>query len=68
MPRGPSAKEISSFLKEVRDNQKSGGDPAVLASRKAELLEGIAAAHPGDREAARVAKAARAKADRSNGR
>ncbi|MFF7242617.1 hypothetical protein ACFZBU_01840 [Embleya sp. NPDC008237] len=67
MPRGPSAKEITAFLRDVRDH-KPGTDPAALAADKADLFERIAAAHPEDKKAADVAKSARTAADRARGR
>ncbi|WP_306950817.1 hypothetical protein [Streptomyces sp. B4I13] len=48
----------------MADHRKFGvGDYADLMSRKAELLESIAADRPDDTEAAEVAAAARARVD-----
>ncbi|MEU6319233.1 hypothetical protein [Streptomyces sp. NPDC047009] len=48
----------------MADRRKYGvGDYIELMSRKADLLERIAAARPGDTESAEVAAAARARAD-----
>ena len=60
----PSLSEVNAFLSDLKDHRRRGvGDYAELMSRKAELLERIAADLPGDMEAAEVASAARARAD-----
>ncbi|MDQ0960758.1 hypothetical protein QFZ66_004636 [Streptomyces sp. B4I13] len=60
----PSISEVSSLLADLADHRKFGvGDYADLMSRKAELLESIAADRPDDTEAAEVAAAARARVD-----
>ena len=68
MSRHPSVSEISAFLAEVKEASVTGRTPAGFADRKADLFERIAAARPGDTDAAEVAANARAAADRSNGR
>ena len=61
----PSASEISAFLAALADrNPSDRGDYAQLMTRKAELLERIAAARPDDTEAAEVAANARARAEK----
>ncbi|NBM16723.1 hypothetical protein [Streptomyces sp. GC420] len=60
----PSISEVSALLADLavyRTN--AAGDYAELMSRKADLLERIAAHTPGDTEAAEVARLARARAD-----
>jgi hypothetical protein len=60
----PSISEITELIADLTDHHKFGvGDYIELMSRKADLLERIAAARPGDTEAAEVAAAARARAD-----
>ncbi|KIE23712.1 hypothetical protein LK08_28375 [Streptomyces sp. MUSC 125] len=60
----PSISEVSALLADLADHRKFGlGDYAELMSRKADLLERIAADRPDDAEAAEVAAAARARAD-----
>ena len=64
----PSVSDVSAFLADLADYCKFGvGDYAELMSRKADLLEAIAADRPGDPEAAEVAAAARARADELKG-
>ncbi|WP_432587761.1 hypothetical protein ABVG11_20845 [Streptomyces sp. HD1123-B1] len=60
----PSISEVSALLADLADFRKlRAGNHAELMSRKADLLERIAAAQPGDSEAAEVAATARARAD-----
>ncbi|MGR3936075.1 hypothetical protein [Streptomyces sp. BRA346] len=60
----PTISEVSALIADLADFRKSGaGDQAELMTRKADLLERIAAAQPEDIEAAEVATAARARAD-----
>lgn len=60
----PSISEVSALLADLAAfRTSSAGNLAELMSRKADLLERIAAAQPGDTEAAEVAAAARAHAD-----
>ncbi|MFG2602292.1 hypothetical protein ACGFT2_01810 [Streptomyces sp. NPDC048514] len=60
----PSISEISALIADLADHRKFGvGDYHELMSRKADLLERIAADQPGNTEAAEVAAAARARAD-----
>ena len=60
----PSASEISAFLAALADrNPSDQGAYAELMTRKADLLERIAAARPGDVDAAEVAASARARAE-----
>ncbi|QKV93614.1 hypothetical protein HUT19_19150 [Streptomyces sp. NA02950] len=60
----PSISEVSALLADLADfRTSSAGNHAELMSRKADLLERIAATMPGDAEAAEVAAAARARAD-----
>jgi hypothetical protein len=60
----PSISEITQLIADLADHRKfEVGDSIELMSRKADLLERIAAARPGDTEAAEVAAAARARAD-----
>jgi hypothetical protein len=64
----PSVSDLSAFLADLADYRKSGvGDLAELMTRKADLLERIAADQPGDTEAAEVAANARARADELTG-
>lgn len=61
----PSASEISAFLAALADrNPSDQGNYAQLMTRKAELLERIAASRPDDTEAAEVATNARARAEK----
>jgi hypothetical protein len=64
MSRGPSPREIAALLAEVRNANATGIELAGFAERKADLFERIAAARPGDPDAATVAAGARAAADR----
>ncbi|WP_063729869.1 hypothetical protein [Streptomyces sp. RTd22] len=60
----PTISEVSALLADLNDFRTLGvGNQAELMSRKADLLERIAAAQPDDIEAAEVAAAARARAD-----
>ncbi|QMU68119.1 hypothetical protein [Streptacidiphilus sp. P02-A3a] len=60
----PTASEISAFLAALADrNPSDQGEYAQLMTRKAELLERIAAACPSDVDAAEVAANARARAE-----
>ncbi|MFF7191791.1 hypothetical protein ACFZAR_43120 [Streptomyces sp. NPDC008222] len=60
----PSISEISALIADLADHRKCGvGDYCELMSRKADLLERIAADQPDNTEAAEVAAAARARAD-----
>lgn len=67
MSRGPSPREITALLAEVRNANATGTEPAGFAERKADLFERIAAARPDDTDAAHVAADARAAADREAG-
>ncbi|MFF0409798.1 hypothetical protein ACFYUY_05100 [Kitasatospora sp. NPDC004745] len=67
MSRKPSIAEIGAFLghlKAARDND-TDTDTGPLLADKADLLERIAQANPDDRDAAQVAREARAAADRA---
>ncbi|MFF0445949.1 hypothetical protein ACFYT4_05955 [Streptomyces sp. NPDC004609] len=64
MSERPSADEIAAFLADVRAPRTTRAELGELAARKAELLERIAAAMPGDEEAEDVARLARAAADK----
>ncbi|MET8209443.1 hypothetical protein ABZT51_26010 [Streptomyces sp. NPDC005373] len=71
MAERPTVHEIAEFLADVRALRAADGNDgnsAGLAVRKADLLERIAAAMPGDAEAAEVARIARAAADEAEGR
>lgn len=68
MSERPSMDEISTFLADVRTSLTTDLNSAGLAARKADLLERIAAAMPGDTEAAEVARIARAAADEAEDR
>ncbi|MET7766978.1 hypothetical protein ABZS71_35250 [Streptomyces sp. NPDC005393] len=60
----PTISEVSELLADLADLRKSGaGNQSELMSRKADVLERIAAARPHDVDAAEVAAAARARAD-----
>ena len=60
----PTISEVSTLIADLADVRNPGaGNQAELMSRKADLLERIAAAQPDDIEAAQVAAAARARAD-----
>ncbi|MFF4479805.1 hypothetical protein ACFY1A_22670 [Streptomyces sp. NPDC001520] len=60
----PTISEVSALLADLADFRTRGsGSRAELMSRKADLLERIAAARPDDAQAAEVAAAARARAD-----
>ncbi|KDN75404.1 hypothetical protein DF19_24745 [Streptomyces olindensis] len=60
----PSISEVSALIVDLVDHRKFGvGDYRELMSRKADLLERIAADQPGDAEVAEAAAAARARAD-----
>jgi hypothetical protein len=60
----PSPSEISAFLADLAAHRRTGeGDYAQLMTRKADLLERIAAASPENADAADVAANARARAD-----
>ena len=63
MSHRPTAEEIAAFLADLKAVCTIGGDPVELAERKADLLERISDAMPGDQEAADVARAARSAAD-----
>ncbi|MFC8420742.1 hypothetical protein ACFUN7_07630 [Streptomyces sp. NPDC057236] len=63
MPDRPTLDEVSAFLADLKAVCTIGGDSAELATRKAELLERIADAMPGDQETADVAHTARTTAD-----
>lgn len=67
MAERPTVHEIAEFLADVREIRTGDGNSAGLAARKADLLERIAAAMPGDTEAAEVARIARAAADEVEG-
>jgi hypothetical protein len=61
----PSVRELSSFLADLAERDSSDRVAyAELMSRKADLLERIAAEMTDDAEAAEVAALARARADR----
>ncbi|WP_436777840.1 hypothetical protein [Yinghuangia sp. YIM S09857] len=71
MSERPSAAEIGAFLGELRalrERDPLASEFAELMDTKADLLERIADAHPGDAEFADVAEHARRQADRVNGR
>ncbi|WP_405955591.1 hypothetical protein [Streptomyces phaeochromogenes] len=68
MSHRPTVDEIAAFLADLKAVCTIGGDPVELAARKADLLEGIADAMPGDQEAAEVARAARVAADEARER
>ncbi|MEV6212609.1 hypothetical protein [Kitasatospora sp. NPDC051914] len=68
MSRKPSISEIGAFLGALRATAESKADPGPLLAEKADLLQRIADANPGDRDAAEVAREARAAADRHNRR
>jgi hypothetical protein len=60
----PSISKVSALIADLTDHRKYGvGSYSDLMSRKADLLERIAADRPGDTEAADVAAAARARAN-----
>ncbi len=60
----PSISEVTALIADLADHRKFGlGSYRELMSRKADLLERIAAGLPGDTEAAEIAAAARARAD-----
>ncbi|MEU5108773.1 hypothetical protein AB0H07_42095 [Streptomyces sp. NPDC021354] len=61
----PSISEVSALIADYRKHRV--GDLADLMSRKADLLERIAANSPGDTEAAEVAAIARDRADALKG-
>ncbi|MGP4003612.1 hypothetical protein [Streptomyces sp. 8N706] len=60
--------EISAFLADVRASLTADGSSAGMAARKANLLERIAAAMPGDTKATEAARLARAAADEAEDR
>ncbi|WP_328845181.1 hypothetical protein [Streptomyces sp. NBC_00258] len=68
MSHRPTVDQIAAFLADLKAVCTIGGDPVELAARKADLLEGIADAMPGDQEAVEVARAARAAADKAQER
>ncbi|WP_055494794.1 hypothetical protein [Streptomyces sp. TP-A0356] len=60
----PTIPDVTALIADLADHRKFGvGDYSELMSRKADLLERIAADWPGDTEAAEVAATARARAD-----
>jgi len=60
----PTISEVSTLIADLNDFRTLGvGNQTELMSRKADLLERIAATQPDDIEAAEVAAAARARAD-----
>ncbi|MFJ4985114.1 hypothetical protein ACIP9H_15070 [Streptomyces sp. NPDC088732] len=64
----PSVSEVSAFVADLVAYRKFGaGDLSELMSRKADLLERIAAESPGDPAKAEIAAEARAYADRLRG-
>ncbi|WP_405365746.1 hypothetical protein [Kitasatospora sp. NBC_00039] len=65
MSRKPSISEIGAFIGRLKANSESGANPGPLLAEKADLLERIAKTNPGDRDAAEVARDARAAADRA---
>ncbi|KNE83195.1 MULTISPECIES: hypothetical protein [Streptomyces] len=67
MSERPSVQEIAAFLADVRASRTADANPADLLARKADLLERIADAMPGDAEAAELARTARAAADEAAG-
>ncbi|MBQ0983068.1 hypothetical protein KBZ10_00630 [Streptomyces sp. F63] len=67
MSERPSVQEIAAFLADIRASRTADAGPADLLARKADLLERIAEAMPGDAEAAEVARTARAAADEAGG-
>lgn len=65
---GPSISEVSALIADLANYRKHRvGDLADLMSRKADLLERIAADSPGDTEAAEVTAIARDRADALKG-
>ncbi|WP_320784753.1 hypothetical protein [Streptomyces sp. CRN 30] len=67
MSERPTLDEISSFLADLKSACTIGGDFSELVARKAELLERIADAMPGDQEAADAARTARAVTGKERG-
>ena len=60
----PSISEVTSLIADLADHRTCGvGEYGELMSRKADLLERIAADQPGDTQAAEVAALARARAN-----
>ncbi|MFB8241302.1 hypothetical protein ACFC58_32680 [Kitasatospora purpeofusca] len=62
MSHKPSIAEIGAFIGRLKANAERGANPGPLLADKADLLERIAKANPGDRDAAEVAGDARAAA------
>ncbi|MBY8885013.1 hypothetical protein K7472_09165 [Streptomyces sp. PTM05] len=60
----PTVSEVSAFLADLRSHHDDPSAYADLMARKADLLERIAADRPDDPEAAQIAAAARARAER----
>ncbi|MEU4681547.1 hypothetical protein [Streptomyces xinghaiensis] len=67
MSERPSVQEIAAFLADVRASRAADAVPPDLLDRKADLLERIADAMPGDAEAAEAARTARTAADEAAG-
>ncbi|MFF2744962.1 hypothetical protein ACFVVA_05415 [Kitasatospora sp. NPDC058048] len=65
MSRKPSIAEIGAFLGRLKAARDNDTDTGPLLAEKADLLERIAQANPDDRDAAQVAREARAAADRA---
>ncbi|MEV8324054.1 hypothetical protein ACFV84_28505 [Kitasatospora sp. NPDC059811] len=65
MSRKPSIAEIGAFLGHLKATRDNNDDAGPLLAEKADLLERIARANPHDRDAAQLAREARAAADRA---
>lgn len=65
MSRKPSIAEIGAFLGHLKAARNDDSDTGPLLAEKADLLERIAEANPGDRDAAQLVREARAAADRA---
>ncbi|MGW2251976.1 hypothetical protein ACWCXH_17500 [Kitasatospora sp. NPDC001660] len=63
MPRKPSIAEIGAFLGRVKATRNDDADTGPLLAEKANILERIAKANPDDRDAAQIAREARAAED-----
>ncbi|WP_031075522.1 hypothetical protein [Streptomyces sp. NRRL WC-3742] len=65
MSRKPSIAEIGAFLGHLKATRENRADTGPLLAEKADLLARIANANPDDRDAAQIAREARAAADRA---
>ncbi|MGW2375596.1 hypothetical protein [Kitasatospora sp. NPDC001683] len=65
MSRKPSISEIGAFLGHLKATRAQHADTGPLLAEKADILERIAEANPDDRDAAQIAREARAAADRA---